>query len=283
MLAERAYAKINLTLDVLGRRPDGYHEVDMVLQTIDLSDLIWLEDAPSGVIEVSSNAANIPTDARNLAVAAARALSAACGLARGVRIRIDKQIPVAAGLAGGSADAAAVLRGLNRMWQLGLSADELAAIGAQVGSDVPFCVLGGCALATGRGEQLRKVDHDLRAWVVLVRPPVFVSTAEVYGTLTPDRYAPAPASRAMIPALLRRDFDAVRRLSVNGLAAATLARYPEVRQMWQRVEQAAHVPVQMSGSGPTLYCLLPARSMAQRLYNALRGFAREVYLCRFVS
>lgn len=282
MLVERAYAKINLTLDVMGKRNDGYHEVDMVMQTVDLSDSIWLETVPGEVISVDSTASHIPLDGRNLAVIAAQTFMAQTGLRRGLRVTIDKQIPVAAGLAGGSADAAAVLRGLNRLYQTGLTMNELARIGASIGSDVPFCVHGGCAVARGRGERIEQVAHHVRAWVVLIRPPVFVSTADVYGALPVAELATNPSSSAMVRALQEDDFMEMRRLVTNGLAATTARLYPEVGALRERVEQVTGQKVFMSGSGPTLFCLVPTQSAGQRIYNALRGFIREVYLCRFV-
>ncbi|MDQ0190166.1 4-(cytidine 5'-diphospho)-2-C-methyl-D-erythritol kinase [Alicyclobacillus cycloheptanicus] len=281
MLAERAYAKINLTLDVVGRRPDGYHEVDMVMQTIDLSDLIWLERIESG-LQVGSPASHIPLDHRNLAYMAAAAFLKHTRVSQGVRIWIEKQIPVAAGLAGGSADAAAVLRGMNRLFGTGLTLDELADIGAAIGSDVPFCVYGGCAVATGRGERIRRLAHPLKAWVVLVHPPVHVSTADVYGAVTPADYAARPLSPRMTEALIDADVDEINHLVRNGLQPITEQLYPEVALLRQRMANVAKVPVHMSGSGPTLYCLTPTQSAGQRLYNAFRGFAKEVYLSRFV-
>ena len=286
MLAERAYAKINLTLNVLGKRPDGYHDVEMVMQTIDLSDLIWLEEKSGQDVEIESSASNIPLDSRNLAVAAAQAFKEYTGLNKGLHIRIDKQIPVAAGLGGGSSDAAAVLRGLNRLWQTGLSLDQLAEVGASIGSDVPFCVYGGCAIARGRGEKIASVSHSLKAWTVLIRPSVYVSTADVYGSLSADdydgRFETDRATNQMVKALVQKDFEGVRHGVVNRLAPTTLKLYPVVSSLQQRVEHIARAPVFMSGSGPTLFCLVPSRFAAQRIYNSLRGFSREVYLSRFV-
>ncbi|WP_369681842.1 4-(cytidine 5'-diphospho)-2-C-methyl-D-erythritol kinase [Alicyclobacillus macrosporangiidus] len=283
LLVEHAFAKINLTLDVLGRREDGYHEVDMVMQTVDLADVLTLEDDPGGDITIDASVSTVPLDERNLAHTAARVFRARSGLARGVHIHIDKQIPVAAGLAGGSADAAAVLRGLNRLWETGRPLAELAEWGASVGSDVPFCVWRGCAVARGRGERIEPIRHTMNAWVVLVRPPVFVSTGDVYAALTCADYSAAPRSPVMKAALVAGDFEAVRANVFNALAPVTFRLYPEVGRVAQRVQQVAQVPVFMSGSGPTLYCLLPTRGAAQRVYHALRGFMREVYLCRFLT
>lgn len=281
MLAERAYAKINMTLDVFGERPDGYHDVNMVMQTIDLSDLIWLEAADAG-IRLGSPASHIPLDHRNLAYTAAEAFFRSASIAGGARIWIEKQIPVAAGLAGGSADAAAVLRGLNRLYDTGLSPDDLAEIGASIGSDVPFCVYGGCAVATGRGERITHVRHAFRAWVVLVRPAVYVSTADVYGAMTTSDYAVRAQSEEMVAALIEGDLDRVNQLVQNDLLPVALRLHPEVERIRDRMAHVAKVPVHMSGSGPTLFCLAPTQSAGQRLYNAFRGFAKEVYLSRFV-
>lgn len=282
MLLERAYAKINLTLDVLGRRRDGYHEVDMVMQTIDLSDLVWMEDVPGGSIVLESNVSHIPRDNRNLAYAAAERLMKHTGHHVGLRIRIDKQIPVAAGLAGGSADAAAVLRGLNRLWSLGLSTTELATIGAEIGSDVPFCVHLGCAVARGRGEKIERIQHNFRPWVLLIKPTVFVSTADIYRGLTKDEYASTPRSARMVEALLAGSMEDVQRFITNDLRAVTYRTYPEVAKLAQRVHHVTGAEVYMSGSGPTLFCLAPNQNVGQRMVNALRGFTKEVYLCRLV-
>ncbi|MCL6446184.1 MAG: 4-(cytidine 5'-diphospho)-2-C-methyl-D-erythritol kinase [Alicyclobacillus sp.] len=283
MMVERAYAKINLTLDVLGRRSDGYHEVEMVMQTIDLSDVIWLEPLPGPEIELESNATNIPLDGRNLAVVAARAMQAHTGVMKGVRIRVEKHIPVAAGLGGGSADAAAVLRGLNRLWEINLPLEELADIGASIGSDVPFCVYGGCAIARGRGERIDRVEHALCAWVVLVRPQVFVSTADVYGALTPSDYRSEVRTAQLVAALKAADIEAVKSAVCNDLAPVAARLYSDIEAMRTRMRHIVRGPVFMSGSGPTLYCLVPNQRSGERLYNAFRGFTRDVHLCRFIS
>lgn len=282
MLVERAYAKINLTLDVIAKRQDGYHEVDMVMQTVDLSDLIWLEVGPGSQIEVDSTVSHIPLDGRNLAVVAAEVFMAQAGIQSGLKITIDKKIPVAAGLAGGSADAAAVLRGLNRLYDTRFSLQRLAEIGTSIGSDVPFCVFGGCAVARGRGERIERINHNLRAWVVLIRPPVFVSTGDVYHAISPEQWATSLASPNMVAALQDGDFSRMVTQVRNGMASTTFQLYPEVAAMQGRIEQVTGQFVFMSGSGPTLFCLVPTQSAGQRIYNTLRGFIKEVYLCRFV-
>ncbi|MCL6454545.1 MAG: 4-(cytidine 5'-diphospho)-2-C-methyl-D-erythritol kinase [Alicyclobacillus sp.] len=282
MLLERAYAKVNLSLDVLGERPDGYHEVDMVLQSVDLSDAVWLAAEPGDSIRIESSSTQMPLDERNLAYQAARAFLGHAEVRRAVTIGIEKRIPIAAGLGGGSADAAAVLRGLNRLLGTGFTPAELAEIGASVGSDVPFCVYNGCAVATGRGERLQRVHHDLRVWAVLLRPPVFVSTADVYRAVGEPRPRPVPSSSQVVQALQAADFDALCAAVQNDLRDVAEALYPEIAAHAERMETIACQRVYMSGSGPTLFALAPTQAKAQRIYNGLRGFMKEVYLCRFV-
>ena len=167
MLYVKAPAKINLTLDVLYKRPDNYHEVEMIMTTVDLSDRIGLESRPDGVIEILSADRFVPSDNRNFAYQAAQLLKDIYGITEGVSISIEKEIPIAAGLAGGSSDAAATLKGLNELWDLGLTIDELAELGSQIGSDVSFCVYGGTALATGRGEKIKELTAPPACWLVI--------------------------------------------------------------------------------------------------------------------
>jgi len=285
VLVERAYAKINLTLDVLGKRLDGYHEIDMVMQTVELSDVVWVSERMEDTIQIDSTSSQMPLDERNLAHVAAREFFKYAGFSRGIQISIDKHIPVAAGLAGGSSDAAAVLRGLNRLFNTGYSLEQLAKLGAAVGSDVPFCVYGGCAIARGRGENIERCVHDMKAWAVLVRPPVFVSTVDVYtalGHVDAQLQTGTPSSRVMIQALQAGDFDAVVRHVGNDLRHAAEKMYPEISEYASRMQSTVGQSIFMSGSGPTLYLLAPSQQRAQRLYNALRGFMKEVYMCRLV-
>nr|WP_238413600.1 4-(cytidine 5'-diphospho)-2-C-methyl-D-erythritol kinase [Alicyclobacillus sp. TC] len=282
MLLERAYAKINLTLNVLGKRPDGYHEVDMVMQSIDLSDEVALEWLPESMeIVMESQATSIPLDGRNLAVIAAEKFLSAANLTRGVRIYLTKNIPVAAGLAGGSADAAAVLRGLNRLAGHPFSLDELAELGAQIGSDVPFCIYNGCAIASGRGEKITHVQPALRSWVVLLKPPLYVSTTEVYQSIQADDFSNKRVSSAMTERFAKGcTLAEIESLICNDLQPVTFRLYPEVAQLHRKMQSVSGLPCHMSGSGPTLFTLVPTQSAGQRVYNALRGFAKDVYLAR---
>lgn len=283
LLLERAYAKINLTLDVLSRRSDGYHEVDMVMQSIDLSDLIWLDRLQSGRIVIESNAAHIPTDDRNLAVQAARAFVKYTGIKSGIHITLEKNIPVAAGLAGGSSDAAAVLRGLNRMFRTALTEEQLSKLAEGIGSDVPFCIRGGTAIARGRGETLETIPHNTEMYVLLIHPRIFVSTGEIYQALKMADFSRHTTSGRMKQALLSNEVDDIPDIVHNGLQPVTYRLYPEVAQLAERVELITHHPVYMSGSGPTLFCLAPTVQLAHRMYNALKGVMLDVHLSHFVN
>jgi 4-diphosphocytidyl-2-C-methyl-D-erythritol kinase len=281
MLTEKAQAKINLTLDVLHKRPDGYHEVEMVMQTVDLSDHLQFQERSDGEIVLTCTAPYIPLDQRNLVYQAAQLMRETYGITKGLHIHIEKRIPVAAGLAGGSSDAAATLRGLNRLWNLGLSLDELAELGAKIGSDVPFCIYGGTAIARGRGEKIERLPNVAPTWVVLVKPPIAVSTADVYGRLRADEIEHHPSTEAMVAALQTGDVKVISSQLGNVLEGVTFAMYPEVERLKQQLLKFGAQGALMSGSGPTLFALVEREQKAVRICNALRGFSREVYLCRF--
>ena len=183
----KAPAKINLSLDVLYKRPDGYHEVEMIMTTIDLADRVELTLLEENKIHILSHNRYVPDDQRNLAYQAAKLLKDRFNVEKGVEITIEKTIPVAAGLAGGSSDAAATLRGLNKLWDLGLTMDELAELGSEIGSDVSFCVYGGTAWRKGRGEIITELPAPPTCWVILAKPFIGVSTAEVYRRLELER------------------------------------------------------------------------------------------------
>lgn len=281
MILEKARAKINLTLDVLGTRPDGYHEVLMVMQTLDFCDFVALSPRDDGQIVVRSNASFVPLDERNLAYRAAAALRQQhAGETRGVTIEIDKRIPVAAGLAGGSSDAAATLRGLNVLWNIGLGAVDLAAIGATVGSDVPFCVHGGTALVKGRGEIVEPLDLRPALWVVLAKPPLAVSTHDIYDAYDMNEERPHPSVHDMVEALRGGDAVRIGEVSGNVLENVTAALYPEVSRLKETMYRLGASAVMMSGSGPTLFAVFNREQRARRMYTALRRGLKEVFLCQ---
>ncbi|MFT4415976.1 4-(cytidine 5'-diphospho)-2-C-methyl-D-erythritol kinase [Fredinandcohnia humi] len=281
-LLVKAPAKINLALDVLHKRPDGYHEVRMVMTTIDLADRLELSDHDSDEIKVISHNRFVPDDSRNLAYQAAQLLKKRYGVKKGVVISITKTIPVAAGLAGGSSDAAATLRGLNQFWNLGLSLDELATLGAEIGSDVSFCVYGGTALATGRGEVITHIESPPHCWVILAKPTIGVSTADVYRNLSLENVT-HPDVDGMIRAIESKDFQGICDRVGNVLEDVTLKLHPEVAHIKDQMKRFGADAVLMSGSGPTVFGLVQRESRMQRIYNGLRGFSDQVYAVRLLG
>ncbi|WP_277423822.1 4-(cytidine 5'-diphospho)-2-C-methyl-D-erythritol kinase [Staphylospora marina] len=283
MVSEKAPAKINLTLDARYKRPDGYHELEMVMTTVDLADRIDLEDRDGSSITLESSSGLVPQDERNLAYRAAALLREKTGVRRGVHIRIHKRIPVAAGLAGGSSDAAATLRGLNRLWKLGLSGRELADIGAEIGSDIPFCVHSGTAVAKGRGEILEPLPAPPPCWVVLAKPAHGVSTADVFGRLNVGAISERPDTEAMAEAVCSGDFDRITGLLGNVLEPVTMGMHPEVGKIKRKMLEFGAEGALMSGSGPTVFALVRKESKAKRLVNGLKGFCRQVFAVRMLG
>ena len=279
----KAHAKINLGLEVLGKRPDGYHEVAMIMQSVSLHDTLILSLQESD-ITLMCDRPELPCDHSNLAYRAAELLRREVGVARGVKIELNKRIPLAAGLAGGSTDAAAVLKGLNRLWGLALSPVELEQLAARLGSDVPFCLWGGTSLATGRGEILTPLPDFAGHGVVLANPSLQVSTAWVYGN-----YRDAAGNRRRDISSLRHsieqpDFSAVADTLFNDLETVTVPAYPQVAEIQEQLLQAGAAGVLMSGSGPTVFALTPDYASAAELAGrAALGADVAVFIAETVA
>ncbi|SEO46193.1 4-(cytidine 5'-diphospho)-2-C-methyl-D-erythritol kinase [Propionispora vibrioides] len=275
-LQVKAYAKINITLDVLHKRADGYHEVSMIMQAIDLHDTVSLKKQ-NGDITVEANIPALACDDSNLACRAARLVKENCHIAEGVHIVLDKQIPLAAGLAGGSSNAAAVLKGMNQLWQLGLSQAELEALGASLGSDIPFCLRGGTMLATGRGEILTPLPAMPCCYVVLAKPGICVSTARVYGRYRSAEQVVHPDTQGVIAGLERQDLPAVTQRLCNVLESVTVTEYPLIDELKQSMKRYGVMNSLMSGSGPTVFGLTPdlerANYVADRLGSQFKDKA----------
>lgn len=254
-------AKINLTLDVLKKRDDGYHELKMVMQTVSLSDCINIKKAESG-ISIKTNLKYLPTDRRNIAYAAAELFLEKAGITDGISINMKKNIPVAAGLAGGSSNAAAVLTGLNRMYGRPFGEKELMEMGGQLGSDVPFCITGGCALCEGRGELLTPLPDLPPMTFLLVKPPIHISTAAVYGKLRADRLTEHPDTEGTIAAIRRGDRDAIAVRMFNVLETVTAKENPVIGKIKQEMIELGAMGSVMSGSGPTVIGLFKDKKLA---------------------
>ena len=277
-----APAKLNLTLDVLGKREDGYHEMRMVMTSVSLADTVTLDTTPGEGISLSTNLGFLPLDGRNLAVKAARCLREATGVSFGhLSIRIEKRIPVCAGTAGGSSDAAAVLRGLNELLSLGLSREELARIGEKVGSDVPYCVLGGTALAEGRGEKLTALPDLPPCWMVLAKPGFPVSTPELFAQLDGKRIRCHPDTAGMLSALKAKDLRGVARRLFNVFEEVLPPRQGEqVTEIKQILLDEGALGACMTGTGSTVFGLFDDEASARKAAGVLNGQCPDVFVCQ---
>ena len=277
----RANAKVNLTLDVLYKRPDGYHEVEMIMQTVDLSDVLHIEE--SKTTKVVCRHPFVPSDATNLVYKAVEAIKLYTNIDKNVTITIEKNIPVAAGLGGGSSDCAATLKGLNVFWNLGLSLDTLEKIGLKLGADVPFFIRGGTQLARGIGESLSKLPSPPSMWVVLAKPNIGVSTKDVYSGLDLLNVTKRPNTKGMIKALEQKDMRATCSNLCNVLETVTLKKYITVRTIKNRMAQLGACGVLMSGSGPTVFGLCSSYERAVKVAKSLETLTEEVFVTKFTE
>lgn len=276
-LKMKARAKINLYLDPLERRTDGYHEVRMVMQSVDLGDTLDITSIPEGIY-LSSNLSYLPTDRRNLAYRAADLLKKKYSVDRGVRIYLKKMIPVAAGLAGGSSDAAAVLLALNTLWKLNLSLEELEQVAAELGSDVPFCLRGGTALATGRGEIIMPLPDLPKLWAVIAVPCFNVSTAEVYGSLNLEKLTGKKSLELMLEGIKNSNLDLITANLYNALETVTAVKYEEINLLKQIALEEGAEGTLMSGSGPAVFALTRLKKQANSIFRRWKEKFRKVFI-----
>lgn len=275
-----APAKLNLTLDVLGKRKDGYHEMKMVMQSVSLADTLTLTLEPGEGIVLSTNLGFLPLDSRNLAAAAALRLQEETGAEWGrLTIELNKKIPVCAGMAGGSSDAAAVLRGMNELCKLGLSMGELAKIGEKVGSDVPYCVMGGTALAQGRGESIEPLPSLPECFAVLAKPSFPISTPELFAQWDGQRLRCHPDTAGVLAALEEKDLHGVARRMFNVFEEVLPPRKrAAVEELKGELLHFGALGASMSGTGPTVFGLFEEQAQAQAAAEKLKGSCREVFL-----
>lgn len=278
-IIEKAPAKINLGLDVLGKRADGYHELEMVMSSVDLADRLIMEELEEDKIIIETNKAFLPIDKRNNVYQAASIVKKRYGINKGILIRITKNIPVAAGLGGGSTDCAAALRGMDRLWQLGLTMPELIDIGMEVGTDVPYCIYGTTAFISGKGEKVTPLRPMPQCWVVLVKPRLSVSTGKIFQEVDLDQLH-HPDIQELSDAILAEDYQRMIAAMGNSLESITIPKHPVVQQIKERMMKYGADVALMTGSGSTVFALCQKYSRAQRVYNALKGFCEEVYLVR---
>ncbi len=282
---QRAYAKINIGLDVLRRRADGYHEVKMIMQTVDIYDELVLERRKEPGIELRMDNSELPSGGDNLICRAADLLFREKKITEGVNISLTKRIPIAAGMAGGSADAAAALRGLNELFDMGYSLKELQALGVGLGADIPYCLAGGTMLSEGIGEILTPLPAPPAAHLVIAKPDINVSTAFVYGNLHADRLAWHPDIDGMIAALQKGDLDGITGRLGNVLETVTVKAHPVIEQIKELLRKQGAENALMSGSGPTVFGIFKEKETAARAAEAVeRGrLAKQIFVTTFYN
>ncbi len=276
----KALAKINLGLDVLGRRENGYHDVRMVMQSIYLYDEVRIEKAEPEEISVISNLSFLPTGEGNIAYKAAKLLKDEFQIKEGIKITLNKHIPVAAGLAGGSSNAAAVLFGMNRMFWLGLSQKELMERGVKLGADVPYCIMRGTVLAEGIGEELSVLPAMPKCTVLIAKPPVSVSTKVVYEALDSGNIVKHPDIDGIIEGLQNRDLRQVAASMGNVLEDVTIPMHPVIEDIKNEMKACGALNAMMSGSGPTVFGLFESRAAAREAQRRIRekSLTKQVYV-----
>ena len=276
----KALAKINLGLDVLGRRENGYHDVRMIMQSIYLYDEVNIEIKDEPGIELKTNLYFLPTDENNIAYKAAKMLIEEFNIEKGVEITLKKHIPVSAGMAGGSTNAAAVLFGMNRIFDLGLSMEELMERGVKLGADVPYCIMRGTVLAEGIGENLTNLPAMPKCYVLVAKPPISVSTKAVYEALDSKEVVEHPDIDGIIEGLEKADLNKIASSMGNVLEDVTIPMHPEIAEIKADMMKEGALNAMMSGSGPTVFGLFESRGKAKKAYTAIRkkGIAKQVYI-----
>ena len=276
----KALAKINLGLDVVRRRDDGYHEVRMIMQTINLFDRLEIKKIKESAIKIHTNLFFLPVNENNLVYKAAKLLIDEFGIQEGVSVGLTKKIPVAAGMAGGSTDAAAMLFGMNRLFGLGLSKKQLMERGVKIGADVPYCIMRGTALAEGIGDKLSPLPAMVKCPVLIAKPQISVSTKFVYQNLKLDDKTVHPDIDRLIEDIRNKDLKAVSDHMGNVLESVTIPNYPVISQIKEQMMDSGAVGSMMSGSGPTVFGLFDDSRTAQLAFGKIKrsGLAKQVYL-----
>lgn len=278
----KAYAKINLGLDVIGRLENGYHEVKMVMQTVGIYDVLDFQRTEGGIV-ITTDSGELPTGEGNLIYKAAKLMIEKYGIKEGVKIHLEKHIPIAAGMAGGSTDAAATLKGMNRLFDLGCTLKDLMELGVQIGADVPYCVMGGTALAEGIGEKLTPLAPAPDCYVLVAKPDINVSTKYVYEHLDAQEIVKHPDIDGMVEAIAEESLQGILDRMENVLETVTVSAYPVIRTIKERMKELGAINSLMSGSGPTVFGIFVEKDMARRAYDKLEEeqLAKQIFLTEF--
>lgn len=277
-----AHGKINLGLDVIGERPDGYHEVKMIMQTVEVCDSLEFEAIEEDDIQLSSDSSFLPLDGDNLICRACRLMKDEYGIKQGVRIKLEKCIPVAAGMAGGSADAAAALVAMNEIFALGLSQDRLMELGVRLGADVPYCIMKGTALSEGIGEKLTKLAPMPDCYILIAKPGISVSTKEAYDGLVLDEHTIHPDIDGMVKAIETDDLKGITDRMGNVLEAVTADRHEEIDILKSVMKDRGALNAMMTGSGPTVFGIYDDRTAAMDTVRYIRenNLAKQIFLVK---
>lgn len=283
----KAYGKINIGLDVIRKREDGYHDLDMIMQTVGVYDDVIIsrkDGTQTYEIEVSTDADVLPNDKGNLAFMAAKVLMEAYDIKAKVKIYINKRIPIAGGMAGGSADCAAVLRGVNQLFQLGLTDEQLQEYGVKLGADVPYCIVGGTKRAQGIGEILTDLPTPPKCYVIIAKPDAFVSTKFVYSHIRPAQIENHPDIDGIIESIKAGDLYGMCEKIANVMEDVTIPEYPIIQKVKDILKSNGAVNALMSGSGPTVFGIYDDEEKAKQSMDALSGkeFVSQLYLTKFI-
>ena len=278
----KSLGKIYLGRDVLRRREDGYHEVRMIMQTVGLYDVLTMKKRKDDKIEMTCNLSFLPTDERNLVYKAVKLIKDKYHIKDGVEINLSKRIPVAAGMAGGSANCAAALKGMNKLFDLGLSIDELCEIGVSLGADVPYCIWGGTALSEGIGEKLSRVDAMPDCYILIAKPGISVSTAFVYKNLALTALSKHPDIDRMLECLKEKDLTGICNRLENVLETVTIKEYPIIEKVKKHLMDQGAKGALMSGSGPTIFAIFEDKKTADDAMESLRSIEdiKQAYVVR---
>ena len=281
---KKAYAKINLGLDVIGRLPNGYHEVKMVMQTVGIYDVLTLEKIPEGIVVTTDNG-ELPTDENNLIYKSAKLMKEKYSIREGVRIHLEKNIPIAAGMAGGSTDAAATFIGMNELFDISATEEELRQLGVKVGADVPYCIMGGTALAEGIGERLSSLPAPKDCFLLIAKPDINVSTKYVYEHLDAEGVENHPDIDGMIKALEQGSLEGIIERLGNVLETVTVKKYPIIQEIKQIMLENGARGSLMSGSGPTVFGIFTEEKKAMKTLQVLKdkGLAKQLFVTGFVK
>jgi len=284
-IVTKAYAKINLGLDVLKRRPDGYHEVKMIMQTVDLYDVLLVSKKEEDTITISTQRDEIPVNEDNLIYKAIKLMKDIYGFEGGVHVELVKNIPIAAGMAGGSTDAAAAMRAVNTLFELNRPLEELEKYAVKIGADVPYCIQGGTVLSEGIGEVLTRLPNAPQCILLIAKPDIMVSTKYVYENLNLPELKKHPDIDAMVDAIHKGDAGKMIEPMDNVLATVTEEKYGVIKEIKQAMKRNGAIKAMMSGSGPTVFGIFDTMVQAATAFDAIKekGLAREIFISKFIN